>query len=79
MKYTLKIAITSVLGVALLLMTACSEGDSGTSETIDIGVLAPTTGFMSGHGTSIVMGAELAANEINGNGGIMEESRSDFT
>ncbi|HEX7299461.1 MAG TPA: substrate-binding protein [Solirubrobacteraceae bacterium] len=46
------------------------RGSSGEQGTLKIGVLAPVTGFMAGHGQGIRDGARLAADEINRQGGI---------
>ncbi|WP_019121164.1 substrate-binding protein [Brevibacillus massiliensis] len=49
-----------------------SSGDQAaqSADTIKIGVLAPTTGFMSTHGEVIKLSAELAEELINNDGGI---------
>src|SRR5688572_14338464 len=55
-------------GVAYYLYTRSRPG--GTEEIV-IGVLCPKTGFMSGHGHSIEMGAEVAAAELNAADGVL--------
>jgi branched-chain amino acid transport system substrate-binding protein len=58
------VAIVLVLVLALSLV-ACSS-----SKTIKIGVLSPTSGDPSVHGTPVKQSAELAAEEINAAGGV---------
>lgn len=54
---------------------SASDGDGGGTDAegvpLKIGVLAPVTGFMAGHGIGIRDGAKLAAQEINAAGGIL--------
>ncbi len=51
--------------------TNSSSNEAAPSEdAIKIGVLAPTTGFMSTHGEAIKLGAQLAEEMINEQGGI---------
>jgi ABC-type branched-subunit amino acid transport system substrate-binding protein len=65
-------------GIVIALLMSCSPAErsdrstttGGTPRAITIGVLAPKTGFMSGHGNSIDMGARLAEAELNAHGGI---------
>jgi ABC-type branched-subunit amino acid transport system substrate-binding protein len=65
------------MGVLTLLVVAAagcggSESSGGSDEgPLKIGVLAPVTGFMAGHGIGIRDGAKLAAEEINAAGGIL--------
>jgi urea transport system substrate-binding protein len=61
------------LALAVFLV-GCGGNESVTSDekedVIKVGVLAPTTGFMSTHGEAIKLGAELAEELINKEGGI---------
>nr|VFK15049.1 MAG: urea transport system substrate-binding protein [Candidatus Kentron sp. LFY] len=59
--------------VVLLLgamLVACSN-DQTSDVKFKVGVIADRTGFMSGHGQSTEMGAKLAADTLNRNGGIL--------
>ena len=61
------------MAVSVALATGCVPGGGKVeedSDTVKIGVLAPVTGFMAGHGQGIRDGAKLAAEEINEDGGI---------
>ncbi len=60
------IALVLVL-VLVLSLVGCG---GGSSKTIKIGVLSPTSGEGSVHGTPVKQAAELAAEEINAAGGI---------
>jgi ABC-type branched-subunit amino acid transport system substrate-binding protein len=66
---------TAAAGVSILAIVALgvgcgSKGSADDGKTVKIGVLAPVTGFMAGHGQGIRDGAKLAAEEINRQGGI---------
>lgn len=68
---------TAIFGVssalALSSMAACATGVPGGGSSdgeIVVGVLAPITGFMSTHGTTIRDSAKLAADELNADGGV---------
>jgi urea transport system substrate-binding protein len=70
--------IILMLSAFLLFLGACSGGAENSSsnensgeDTFKIGVLAPTTGFMSTHGKAIKLSSELAAEIINKEGGIL--------
>jgi branched-chain amino acid transport system substrate-binding protein len=67
--------LAAFLGVLLLVSVGCAQaggdGDSAASgDTIKIGLLQPLTGTVSAAGTAVRDGAEIAADEINENGGI---------
>jgi branched-chain amino acid transport system substrate-binding protein len=67
---------TALLVVFSLLLTACDLGNQASRPTptftgsIKIGVAAPYTGDTADGGIQILQGAQLAANEINEQGGI---------
>jgi urea transport system substrate-binding protein len=68
---TVRTAAASLSILAVALGVGCGGGGaSDDGETVKIGVLAPVTGFMAGHGQGIRDGAKLAAEEINREGGI---------
>lgn len=76
MKYRQLVILVSAVAIAVV-TASCSRRESPGSRrlttpqsAITIGVLAPKTGFMSGHGNSMEMGAHLAEKEINARGGI---------
>jgi ABC-type branched-subunit amino acid transport system substrate-binding protein len=65
--YYLVVALAAMIVIFIL---ATGRGnDSGAS--LKVGILAPLSSFMSGHGQSIEMGARLAASVINEEGGIL--------
>jgi ABC-type branched-subunit amino acid transport system substrate-binding protein len=76
----IRLGLAAGVGIVTLLavvMAGCGGSDSssggGAPEgTLKIGVLAPVTGFMAGHGIGIRDGAKLAAAEINAAGGILD-------
>jgi urea transport system substrate-binding protein len=58
----------------LMICSLISYAESSVADqqaTFRIGVLAPKTGFMSGHGQSIEMGAKVAEATLNKQGGIL--------
>jgi urea transport system substrate-binding protein len=62
-----------LLLVSALFVAGCgkeSANQAPAEDAIKIGVLAPTTGFMSTHGEAIKLSAELAEELINNEGGI---------
>lgn len=63
----------SGLGIATLLLAACSTGSQGTStpSEITIGLLAPMTGTRAATGQGMVIGATLAVADINAAGGVL--------
>lgn len=63
-KFCLLLAMTSV-------MTSGCKQQSTKDNTLRIGVLAPKTGIMSGHGESIALGTMLAEKILNESGGIL--------
>ncbi|MEM8550190.1 MAG: ABC transporter substrate-binding protein [Verrucomicrobiota bacterium] len=66
---TTRIAIAvAVVAAAAFLITR--RYSTGSDPQIVVGVLAPKTGFMSGHGESIEMGARVAERIINERGGV---------
>lgn len=73
-RIVLMVALSSLMAISVALAAGCVPGGGGNdgedSGTVKIGVLAPVTGFMAGHGQGIRDGAKLAAQEINENGGI---------
>jgi branched-chain amino acid transport system substrate-binding protein len=63
--------IVSVIMICLLiLLSACSSGASGDSETLKVGALFPLSGGLALLGEESFRGVELAVEEINKNGGI---------
>lgn len=75
MNKKMRIVAPLVLSAAALLLASCSGGPGGVSggdsgDTIKIGVLVSQTGSASQLGTGEVKGAELAAKQINADGGI---------
>lgn len=60
------IALTMLLGTLFVGGAAFAEEDP-----IMIGVISPNTGALAAYGTGIVMGADLAVEEINAAGGIL--------
>jgi branched-chain amino acid transport system substrate-binding protein len=63
--------IVSVIMICLLiLLSACSSGASGDSETLKVGALFPLSGGLALLGEESYRGVELAVEEINKNGGI---------
>jgi branched-chain amino acid transport system substrate-binding protein len=68
--------LSSLLAVAVLLLSACDLGVGPKSTptysgTVKIGVAAPYTGDTADGGIQIRQGAELAVNEVNAQGGIL--------
>lgn len=64
----------SFVSVVMLVLAACDSGPQPTptfTGTIKIGVASPYTGDTADGGIQIWQGAQLAANEINAQGGIM--------
>ena len=69
MSKRIAIVVAIVVGVLAVAGYFLLSG-GGAGNEIVVGVLAPKTGFMSGHGNSIEMGARVAEAEINEKGGI---------
>jgi len=79
-KYRAALKVLSLSLVLSMFLAGCGAGktpalssqvnSSISGETVKIGVLAPTTGFMSTHGEAIKLGAQLAEELINKDGGI---------
>lgn len=69
-KVLVAIASAGIVGVAL---TACgtNAGGEGDADTWKIGLEAPLTGSQSTLGQGMLQGAQLAAEQINANGGVM--------
>lgn len=65
--------LLSVLLALALLFSTLLAGDAVFAEEdpIMIGVISPNTGALAAYGTGIVMGADLAVEEINAAGGIL--------
>ena len=67
----------ALLVVAAMLLSSCDFGAVGAKPTpsftgsIKIGVAAPYTGDTADGGLQILQGAQLAADEVNANGGIL--------
>jgi ABC-type branched-subunit amino acid transport system substrate-binding protein len=61
--------VVVLLSLALLSLAACDS--SRDDRQLVIGVIADRTGFMSGHGESIELGARLAADALNETGGVL--------
>ncbi len=68
MKKLVSIALLLCLALGLV---ACGGSDSGSGDTLKIGVISPNTGSLAAYGTGIHTGAELAVEEINAAGGIL--------
>src|ERR1043165_1619584 len=68
----MKCGLFGLLLVAVLACARSPEANTSKNNTpqVEVGVLAPKTGFMSGHGNSIEMGALLAEEYLNAHGGI---------
>src|ERR1043165_1331520 len=68
----MKCGLFGLLLVAVLACARAPEANTSKNNTpqVEVGVLAPKTGFMSGHGNSIEMGALLAEEYLNAHGGI---------
>lgn len=60
----------AIISVGAAIIFGRHSNDTQGRDAIVIGVLAPKTSFMSGHGHSIEIGARLAAQELNARGGI---------
>jgi ABC-type branched-subunit amino acid transport system substrate-binding protein len=56
---------------AMALISCEPQGSNDSGKEFLVGVVADHTGFMSGHGQSIEMGAHLAADQINARGGVL--------
>ena len=56
------------IGVALLLNCGCGSGQTGSK--ISIGAVFPLTGDIASYGTAAKRGIDLAADELNGTGGV---------
>ena len=69
MKRLSRIVLASaVVGAVALSLAGCAGG--GTSDTLRIGVEAPLSGEQSVTGVGMINGAQLAADEINADGGV---------
>ncbi|RJP48855.1 MAG: ABC transporter substrate-binding protein [Anaerolineaceae bacterium] len=65
------LTLTAITGILVFGLTACQPGNNQSSpEEIRIGVIAPITGSIPNVGKSTVEAAEMAAAEINENGGL---------
>jgi branched-chain amino acid transport system substrate-binding protein len=65
------LALAGALIFAGALATGCSDDDNGNGgTTINLGLLAPLSGTLEGIGLSMKNAAEMAADEINKNGGL---------
>ena len=69
--FTAIFGAAAIIGVALAVLWLLPKIRNHSKNTVRIGVLAPISGFMSGHGGSIEEGARLAEDSINGSGGIL--------
>ena len=58
----------AIVGITALALTGCSAG--GSAEPLRIGVEAPLTGEQAVTGEDMLRGAQLAADEINAEGGV---------
>jgi ABC-type branched-subunit amino acid transport system substrate-binding protein len=63
------LALIAASGMAVSL-AACAPGGASSDDEVVVGVLAPVTGFMSTHGTTIRDSVKIAADEINKSGGV---------
>ena len=69
MKRLSRIVLASaVVGAVALSLSGCAGG--GSSDTLRIGVEAPLSGEQSVTGVGMINGAQLAADEINADGGV---------
>jgi branched-chain amino acid transport system substrate-binding protein len=66
-------ALAGVVGLFTVGLAACGDdgGDSSSDDTVTIGLEAPLTGDQSTLGEGMLNGAELAADQINDDGGIL--------
>ena len=62
------IASTVIVGLSALALTGCAMG--GSSEPLRIGLEAPLSGEQAVTGEDMLRGAQLAADEINADGGV---------
>ncbi|NYZ78002.1 ABC transporter substrate-binding protein, partial [Candidatus Micrarchaeota archaeon] len=62
------IAIIAIVAIAAIVMLSISPQPK--EETVKIGILTPLTGSLAEYGYNAKRGIELAAGEINKNGGI---------
>jgi ABC-type branched-subunit amino acid transport system substrate-binding protein len=64
------LAVITASGMAVSLAACAPGGGASSDDEVVVGVLAPVTGFMSTHGTTIRDSIKIAADEINKSGGI---------
>ncbi|MFB6246499.1 MAG: ABC transporter substrate-binding protein [Candidatus Pacearchaeota archaeon] len=62
--------IAGVAVVAIIVLVIALSGNNAQAETIKIGAVYPLSGPLSSYGTEYKRGLEMAAEEINSNGGI---------
>ncbi|MEN1968737.1 ABC transporter substrate-binding protein [Lentibacillus sp. N15] len=59
-----------ILITGILFMAGCSQGASGSADTVKIGVTGPLTGSTANSGIALKQGMEMAVDEWNEKGGI---------
>lgn len=64
------ILMSAILVLSLFTFTACGSSDSSSDDTIKIGAFGPYSGDTAMYGEAAKNGIQLAADEINENGGI---------
>lgn len=64
-------ACVGALALAALLFAGCGNGSGASSGPIKVGVIGPFSGFESFIGPDILKGVQVAADQINANGGIL--------
>lgn len=66
------VALAAATVLLASLVVACSDSDSDSSDTWKIGLEAPLSGDLSVLGDGMLKGAQMAANEINESGGLLD-------
>jgi branched-chain amino acid transport system substrate-binding protein len=67
---TRTLRIVAVAGMTLPFLAACGGGASGSSDTVQVGLLEPLSGPFADNGKQARLGAELCTEQINDAGGI---------
>ncbi|MCX6690135.1 MAG: ABC transporter substrate-binding protein, partial [Methanoregula sp.] len=68
MKYS--VLFIAALLIVLAIIAGCTQQAPAQTQPIKIGVIVPLTGSQSNVGTNMWQSAQVAANEINANGGL---------
>lgn len=75
MKNTRTVGAIALLGAGLLMLTACSSGntggDSGSGDAIPLGYTATLSGDFASYGLEMKEGVDLAIEQINADGGVL--------